>query len=83
MRGGLHTDSEYLKKGITEWIDGWIKKGWRTSQKQPVKNQDLWQALHAERQRHTMIWKWVKGHAGDVHNERVDRMVASGARGVG
>jgi len=72
----LHTDSEYLKKGITEWMAGWIKKGWRTSQKKPVKNQDLWEALHAETQRHTMDWQWVKGHAGDQHNERVDRLVA-------
>src|SRR5512139_1571278 len=53
----LHTDSEYLKKGITEWLAGWIKKGWRTSKKEPVKNQDLWEALHAETQRHTMDWK--------------------------
>ena len=71
----LHTDSEYLKNGITRWMDGWIKNGWRTSKKAPVKNQDLWQALHAETQRHSITWQWVKGHAGDPYNERVDQLV--------
>ncbi len=70
----LHTDSEYLKKGITEWLKGWIKNGWRTASKTPVKNQDLWQALHAETQRHSLTWKWVKGHAGNPYNERVDQL---------
>lgn len=73
----LYTDSEYLRKGITEWLANWIKKGWRTSSKTPVKNQDLWQALHAETQRHDLTWKWVKGHAGNEYNERVDRLVAA------
>jgi ribonuclease HI len=71
----LHTDSEYLKNGITRWMDTWIKNGWRTSKKEPVKNQDLWQALHAETQRHSINWQWVKGHAGNPYNERVDRLV--------
>lgn len=71
----LHTDSEYLKNGITQWLPAWIKKGWRTSKKEPVKNQDLWQALHAETQRHDITWKWVKGHAGNKYNERVDHLV--------
>ncbi len=71
----LHTDSEYLKNGITQWMDAWVKNDWRTSKKQPVKNQDLWQALHAETQRHSINWQWVKGHAGDAYNERVDRLV--------
>jgi ribonuclease HI len=65
----LHTDSEYLKNGITRWMDTWIKNGWRTSKK------DLWQALHAETQRHSINWQWVKGHAGNPYNERVDRLV--------
>jgi ribonuclease HI len=71
----LHTDSEYLKNGITRWMDTWIKNGWRTSKKEPVKNQDLWQALYAETQRHSINWQWVKGHAGNPYNERVDRLV--------
>jgi ribonuclease HI len=73
----LHTDSEYVKKGITEWLPGWIAKGWRTSSKTPVKNQDLWQALDAETQRHEVKWCWVKGHAGNEYNERVDRLAAA------
>ncbi len=73
----LHTDSEYLKKGITEWLANWVKKDWQTSKKTPVKNQDLWQALHAETLRHDLSWEWVKGHAGNDYNERVDRLVAA------
>jgi len=65
----LHTDSEYLKKGITEWISGWIKKRWRN-----VKNPDLWQRLHTATQQHNIRWHWVKGHAGNEHNERVDQL---------
>jgi ribonuclease HI len=72
----LHTDSEYLKRGITEWLADWITKGWRTSGKKPVKNQDLWQALYKEKERHEVDWQWVKGHAGNAYNERVDRLVA-------
>ncbi|HVO71668.1 MAG TPA: ribonuclease HI [Aggregatilineaceae bacterium] len=72
----LRTDSEYLRRGITEWLEGWVARGWRTSGKKPVKNQDLWQALLAEKQRHEIDWQWVKGHAGDEYNERVDRLVA-------
>jgi ribonuclease HI len=73
----LHTDSEYLKNGITRWLYNWIANGWRTSKKEPVKNQDLWQALHAEIQRHEIKWEWVKGHAGNEYNEHVDRLVAA------
>ncbi|MBI5958172.1 MAG: ribonuclease HI [Chloroflexi bacterium] len=72
----LHTDSEYVKKGITEWLKGWIAKNWQTSSKTPVKNKDLWQTLHAETQRHEIDWRWVKGHAGNEYNERVDRLAA-------
>jgi ribonuclease HI len=70
----LHTDSQYVQKGITEWIQGWKKKGWRTSDKQPVKNQDLWQRLDELSTRFAVQWKWVRGHVGNTYNERCDRM---------
>lgn len=73
----LHTDSEYVRKGITDWIDGWKRNGWRTSQKKPVKNADLWQALDAAQQRHLIDWRWVKGHAGDENNERAHALAAA------
>ena len=68
----LTTDSTYVKDGITSWIDGWKKRGWKNSQKKPVKNEDLWKALDEARSRHTVEWKWVKGHAGHAENERCD-----------
>jgi ribonuclease HI len=70
----LTTDSIYVKDGITSWIDGWKKRGWKNSQKKPVKNEDLWKALDAARSRHTVEWKWVKGHAGHAENERCDEL---------
>lgn len=70
----FYTDSEYLRKGITEWIEGWIAKGWRLPGDKPVQNEDLWRSLWAEVQRHEIEWHWVKGHAGDEMNERVDRL---------
>lgn len=70
----LTTDSEYLRKGITEWIHGWKQKGWRTAGKQPVKNADLWQALDAAVQRHQIEWRWVKGHSGHPENELADEL---------
>lgn len=66
------TDSNYVVKGMTEWIQGWQKRGWMTSQKKPVENQDLWRALLAAASRHHVKWQWVRGHAGHVENERVD-----------
>lgn len=66
------TDSQYVKKGISEWITGWKAKGWKTSTKQPVKNADLWQLLDAAAARHQVTWKWLKGHAGHPDNERCD-----------
>jgi ribonuclease HI len=72
----LRTDSQYLRRGITQWLKRWVENGWRGSRKQPIKNQDLWQALLAEKQPHEIDWQWVKGHAGDAYNERVDRLVA-------
>ncbi|MGR8919959.1 MAG: ribonuclease HI [Gammaproteobacteria bacterium] len=70
----LHTDSQYVQKGITEWIASWKKRGWKTASKQPVKNVDLWQRLDALVARHDVRWHWVKGHAGDAGNEAADRL---------
>ena len=74
----LHTDSRYVMDGITKWIDGWKKKNWTTSAKQPVKNVDLWQALDAARTMHDVRWEWVRGHAGHVDNERADGLANRG-----
>jgi ribonuclease HI len=68
----LHTDSQYLRQGITEWIGGWKARGWKTADKKPVKNEDLWKRLDLARQRHEVKWHWVKGHAGHPLNERAD-----------
>lgn len=70
----LHTDSQYVKGGITGWIFGWKRNGWRTADKKPVKNVDLWQALDEAIQRHEIEWRWVKGHAGNELNERADEL---------
>ncbi len=70
----LYTDRNYVRHGITEWIHGWKKNGWRTADKKPVKNADLWQALEAAASPHSVSWHWVKGHSGDVNNERVDAL---------
>lgn len=70
----LHTDSQYLRKGITEWIDAWKRRDWKTAGRKPVKNRDLWQALDEAAARHRIEWIWVKGHAGDPGNERADRL---------
>ena len=75
----LYTDSQYLKNGITLWLPNWLRKGWKTSARKPVKNQDLWQRLHAACQNHVVLWRWVRGHAGNQENQRVDRL-ASAAR---
>lgn len=74
----LHTDSQYVKNGVTNWIHGWKKNGWRTADKKPVKNAELWQRLDAARDRHHVEWKWVKGHAGDEMNERADELARAG-----
>lgn len=74
-RVALWTDSQYLRKGITEWIHGWQKRGWKTASKQPVKNAELWRELLAETQRHRIEWHWVKGHSGHEGNEAADRLV--------
>jgi ribonuclease HI len=70
----LHTDSQYLRQGITGWIMGWKRNGWRTADRKPVKNADLWQRLDAAVARHDVRWHWVRGHAGDALNERADAL---------
>ena len=74
----LYTDSSYVKDGISGWIQGWKRNGWRTADKKPVKNAELWQALDAARQRHNVTWHWVKGHAGHPENERADELARTG-----
>ena len=70
----LWTDSQYVRQGITQWIHNWLKRGWKTAAKQPVKNAELWKTLHEETQRHTIEWHWVKGHSGHPGNERADEL---------
>ena len=70
----FYTDSEYLRKGITEWIHTWKRKGWKTAAKKPVKNQDLWRELDSAIQQHEIEWHWLRGHAGQRDNERVDQL---------
>ena len=76
----LHTDSQYVRKGITEWIGGWKARGWKTADKKPVKNDDLWKRLDAARARHDVDWRWVKGHNGNALNERADGLANQGMR---
>ena len=78
----LVTDSTYLKDGITKWIGGWKKNGWKTAAKKPVKNQDLWQELDAALKDHQVEWRWVKGHAGHPENERVDQLAQDAAKAL-
>ena len=74
----LHTDSKYLKEGIESWLPRWKARGWKTSNKKPVKNRDLWQALDAAASRHELSWRWVKGHSGDPGNEEADALANQG-----
>ncbi|WP_422006344.1 ribonuclease HI [Pyruvatibacter mobilis] len=74
----LHTDSTYVRDGITKWIHGWKKNGWKTAAKKPVKNADLWQRLEEAAGRHKVEWHWVKGHAGHPQNERADELARGG-----
>ena len=78
-RVSLSTDSSYVRDGITKWIHGWRKNGWRTAAKQPVKNDELWRELLAATEPHIVEWKWVKGHAGHPENERVDQLACAAA----
>lgn len=75
----LHTDSRYVQQGISEWLPNWIRRGWKTAAGAPVKNQDLWERLHAAAKRHRIDWRWVKGHAGNPDNERVDGLARDAA----
>lgn len=79
----LTTDSQYVRKGITEWISGWKNKGWKTSARKPVKNADLWQVLDQENARHSIEWKWVKGHSGHRENEIADTLANRGIDQLG
>jgi ribonuclease HI len=79
----LFTDSKYVMQGIGEWLPNWKRRGWKTADKKPVKNQDLWQALDEECQRHAITWHWVKGHAGDPGNERADALANRGIDELG
>lgn len=72
------TDSTYVKNGVTQWIHGWKRNGWKTAAKKPVKNADLWQRLDAAQSRHSVTWEWVKGHAGHPENERADELARAG-----
>jgi ribonuclease HI len=78
----VHTDSQYVQKGISEWIHGWKARGWKTAAKEPVKNVDLWQELDAAQARHSIQWRWVKGHAGHDGNERADALANLGVASV-
>lgn len=73
----IYTDSKYVMQGATEWISGWKAKGWKTADKKPVKNVDLWQALEQELARHDVRWNWVRGHDGHVENERADALAVA------
>ena len=77
-RVALYTDSEYVRNGITTWIHGWKQRGWKTADKKPVKNIELWQRLDALAEQHQVKWHWVRGHAGDPGNERADRLANRG-----
>jgi len=74
----LHTDSSYLRNGVTKWLPGWKRNGWRTAGRQPVKNEDLWRRLDVAARRHDVQWLWVKGHAGNPGNERADALANQG-----
>lgn len=78
----LRTDSQYLRQGITEWLPRWVARGWRTSGGAAVKNRDLWERLHQAAAAHRIHWEWVRGHAGDAGNERVDQLARRAAEAV-
>jgi len=78
----VHTDSQYVQKGISEWIHGWKKRGWKTADRKPVKNEDLWRTLDALAAQHRIEWHWVRGHAGHAENERADELARRGVEQV-
>jgi ribonuclease HI len=79
----VHTDSQYVQKGVSEWLAGWKRRGWRTADGKPVKNQDLWQELDALSRLHQIEWRWVRGHAGHPENERADALANQGVLQAG
>ncbi len=79
----LHTDSEYVRNGVTRWSTGWVRRNWRNSAGDPVANMDLWRRVLEAAKAHEVDWRWVRGHAGDVMNERVDRMATVARQGLG
>jgi ribonuclease HI len=79
----LYTDSQYVQKGMTEWLSSWKRRGWRTADKKPVKNEDLWQRLDELARNHRVEWHWVRGHAGHPGNERADELANRGVNGLG
>ena len=79
----LHTDSKYVMDGLTKWIHGWKKNGWKTADKKPVKNEDLWRRLDAANAIHQVTWKWVKGHSDDVMNNRADELARAAIKTLG
>jgi ribonuclease HI len=78
----VHTDSQYVQKGITEWLRGWKARGWKTASREPVKNVDLWKRLDECAAAHQVEWRWVKGHAGHAGNERADALANKGVRSI-
>lgn len=78
----LYTDSQYVKRGMTEWLTGWKARGWRTANKKPVKNADLWQKLDILSSQHKLTWRWVRGHTGDPGNERADALANKGVESI-
>lgn len=78
----VHTDSQYVRLGITEWLPAWMQRGWKTAAKKPVKNADLWQRLFDVAAKHEIEWRWVRGHSGNVGNERADELANRGAESV-
>ncbi len=78
----IEIDSQYVKNGVTEWMDGWKRRGWKTAAKKPVKNQDLWQKIDAALAQHTVNWKWVKGHADHDDNNRCDELARGAAEAI-
>ena len=83
MKVRVVTDSNYVRRGITGWLMGWKANGWRTADKKPVKNKDLWERLDAATQRHDIEWRWVKGHSGDPDNERADQLAREAIKAKG
>ncbi len=78
----LYTDSKYIVDGITKWLPGWQRRGWKTADKKPVKNEDLWRQLAALNAKHTIAWHWVRGHSGHAENERVDKLASDAAESL-